>query len=99
MTRGSSYSSTMPAFTPVSSGPNTDMTGSPARELGTEEVEKLIQKFITTAFYANMAGADGVELHAGHGYIISQFLPSATNQRTDRYGDSLENRMRMLLEI
>lgn len=95
--------STMPAFTeglqPVSSGPNADMTGSPARELGTEEVEKLIQKFITTAFYANMAGADGVELHAGHGYIISQFLSSVTNQRTDRYGGSLENRMRMLLEI
>jgi len=83
----------------VSASPNPDMTGQPARELSTEEVKALVGKFVTSAVYANMAGADGIELHAGHGYIISQFLSPLTNRRTDEYGGSLENRMRLLLEI
>jgi len=95
--------STMPIFLEgmqaVSASENPTMTGEMARALSTEEVKELIGKFITTAVYANMAGADGIELHAGHGYILSQFLSPATNRRTDEYGGSPENRMRILLEI
>jgi len=95
--------STTSAFTegiqPVSASPNPDMTGQLAREMTTEEVKALIVKFITSAVYASMTGADGIEIHAGHGYIITQFLSPATNKRTDEYGGSPENRMRMLLEI
>ena len=63
------------------------------------EVKALIEKFICAAIRAKNAGADGVELHASHGYLIQQFLSPNTNKRTDEYGGSLENRMRFLLEI
>jgi N-ethylmaleimide reductase len=45
------------------------------------------------------AGFDGVELHAGNGYLLQQFMAAATNQREDKYGGSLESRMRLLLEV
>lgn len=71
----------------------------PQHELTTEEVYGLIQKFITTATYCQMAQCDGVELHAAHGYLVSQFLSADTNKRTDEFGGSLENRMRFAVEI
>ncbi len=69
------------------------------REMTVQEIGKIIQQFIDGAVRAQKAGADGVELHAAHGYLIQQFLSPYTNQRTDCYGGSLENRMRFLLEI
>lgn len=69
------------------------------RELHTDEIKSIIHKFIMAATYADTAGFDGVELHAAHGYLINQFLSSQTNQRHDQYGGSIENRMRILLEI
>jgi 2,4-dienoyl-CoA reductase-like NADH-dependent reductase (Old Yellow Enzyme family)/thioredoxin reductase len=69
------------------------------RELSGEEVENLRDKFIAAAGYAHTAGFDGVELHAAHGYLINQFLSPDSNQRSDQYGGSLENRARLLLEI
>ncbi|HEX3010671.1 MAG TPA: NAD(P)/FAD-dependent oxidoreductase [Syntrophomonadaceae bacterium] len=69
------------------------------RELLTDEIPNLIQKFVTAATYAHMAGFDGVELHAAHGYLLNEFLSPQTNQRHDRYGGSRENRTRMLVEI
>lgn len=69
------------------------------REMSTQEVKKIIQQFIDGAVRAQKAGADGVELHAAHGYLIQQFLSPYTNQRTDCYGGTFENRMRFLLEI
>ena len=69
------------------------------REMSVKEVRKIIQQFIDGAVRAKKAGADGVELHAAHGYLIQQFLSPYTNQRTDCYGGSFENRLRFLSEI
>ena len=69
------------------------------RALRRSEIKKLIQQFIDGAVRAQKAGADGVELHAAHGYLIQQFLSPNTNRRKDEYGGSFENRMRFLLEI
>ena len=69
------------------------------RTMTKREIKKIISQFIDGAERAKKAGADGVELHAAHGYLIQQFLSPYTNQRTDEYGGSLENRMRFLREI
>lgn len=63
------------------------------------EIEKLIGQFADAAQRVKKSGADGVELHAAHGYLIQQFLSPNTNKRNDEYGGSLENRMRFLTEI
>jgi len=63
------------------------------------QIKTLIGQFREAAGRAKKAGADGVELHAAHGYLIQQFLSSYTNRREDEYGGSLENRMRLLKEI
>ena len=57
------------------------------------------EAFVRGAIVAQMAGADGVELHGAHGYLINGFLSPYLNKRDDRYGGSFENRMRFLLEI
>ena len=69
------------------------------RELSTREVEEIVQKFIAAAKRARAAGYDGVELHGAHGYLIAQFMSPCSNQRIDRYGGSLLNRMNFPLEI
>ena len=63
------------------------------------EVKRLVRDFIRAAKRVQRSGADGVELHAAHGYLIQQFLSPHTNRRTDEYGGALDNRMRFLLEI
>lgn len=70
-----------------------------ARAMREHEVEGLIEDFIAAAVRAEKAGFDGVELHGAHGYILCAFLSAETNQRTDRYGGSLENRARTVMEI
>ncbi len=69
------------------------------RTLRKREIKKLINQFAEAAARVYRSGADGVELHASHGYLIQQFLSPNTNKRKDEYGGSLENRMRFLLEI
>ncbi|RYM36088.1 NADH:flavin oxidoreductase [Brumimicrobium glaciale] len=69
------------------------------RGLSIEEVEQLKQDFIDAAIRAKKCGYDGVEVHGAHGYILTQFLSSEFNKRTDKYGGSLENRARLLFEI
>ena len=64
-----------------------------------KEVKNLIKDFIDAAERCKKAGVDAVELHGAHGYLIQQFLSPYTNQRTDEYGGSFENRMRFLEEI
>lgn len=69
------------------------------RKLRKSEIKKLIKQFIEAAERVKKSGADGIELHASHGYLIQQFLSPNTNKRKDEYGGSLENRMRFLTEI
>ncbi|MBP6738665.1 MAG: NADH:flavin oxidoreductase/NADH oxidase family protein [Leptospiraceae bacterium] len=69
------------------------------RKLKEEEIIELIRKFTISASKLKEAGFDGVEIHAAHGYLINQFLSPLTNHRKDKWGGSLENRMRFLLEI
>lgn len=64
-----------------------------------DEILLLVERFAQAARRAERAGFDFLELHAAHGYLIFQFLSPLSNQRTDRWGGSLENRMRFLLEI
>lgn len=73
--------------------------GQETRALETSEVKELIQDFINGAVRAQKAGFDGVELHGAHGYLISQFLSPYTNNRTDCYGGSFENRFNFVKEI
>lgn len=70
-----------------------------ARALSLQEVEQLRDDFIAAAVRAQKAGYDGVEVHGAHGYMITQFISTQFNQRSDRYGGSLENRARLLFEI
>lgn len=69
------------------------------RALSEAEVEALRDAFVAGALRAEKAGFDGVEIHGAHGYILAEFLSSASNRRTDRYGGSLENRARIIFEI
>jgi N-ethylmaleimide reductase len=69
------------------------------RALETEEIAGLVENYRKAAERAKEAGFDGVEIHAANGYLIDTFLQSKTNQRTDRYGGSVENRYRFLNEI
>ena len=69
------------------------------RALETAEVSQVVEDYRQAAANAKEAGFDGVEIHGANGYIIDEFLQSKTNQRTDKYGVSLENRFRFLKEI
>lgn len=71
----------------------------PPRELGSDEIKSLIEKYVNTAAIAKKAGFTGVQIHGAHGYLVNQFLSPHDNQRDDEYGGNLENRMRFLTEI
>lgn len=68
-------------------------------ELSVEEINALVQRFKEAAQRAVNAGFDVIEIHAAHGYLLHQFLSSLSNNRTDEYGGSFENRCRFLLEV
>jgi len=69
------------------------------RELSVQEIKELVVCFSEAAYRAKMAGADMIELHGAHGYLISGFLSPFSNKRTDKYGGSIENRTRSVREI
>ncbi len=69
------------------------------REMTPEEIEQAIQSFVSAATRSQQAGFDGVQVHAAHGYLLSQFLSPYFNKRTDEYGGSIENRVRIVLAI
>jgi 2,4-dienoyl-CoA reductase-like NADH-dependent reductase (Old Yellow Enzyme family) len=69
------------------------------RALATEEVVAVVEAFREGAANAKAAGFDGVEIHGANGYLIDQFLQDGSNKRSDRYGGSMENRARLMLEV
>jgi 2,4-dienoyl-CoA reductase-like NADH-dependent reductase (Old Yellow Enzyme family) len=79
---------------------NLENEGLPAcRALDHSGIADLVQAFARAATRGQKAGFDAVQVHAAHGYLLSQFLSPAWNKRTDEYGGSLENRARFLLEV
>jgi len=76
------------------------MSGIPfARRMTEDDLATVIEEFGAAAAGAVSAGFDAVELHLGHGYLLSQFISPATNRRSDRWGGSLDNRMRLPLAV
>ncbi len=69
------------------------------RALLSEEIENVIARFVNAASVAKQTGFTGVQIHAAHGYLISEFLNPLVNQRTDEWGGSLENRARLLMRV
>ncbi|MFP9230545.1 NADH:flavin oxidoreductase/NADH oxidase [Pectobacterium cacticida] len=71
----------------------------PPVEMSEQHIHTLIESFVDSAKRADRVGFDLIEIHAAHGYLLHQFLSPLTNQRTDNYGGTLQNRMRLVLEI
>ncbi|MER6345235.1 NADH:flavin oxidoreductase/NADH oxidase family protein [Streptomyces sp. NPDC001532] len=82
----------------VSLGKHSSRFGRPTA-MTPQQIEETVARYAVTARRAEQAGFDGVEVHAAHGYLLSQFLSPLVNKRTDQWGGSLENRARMLLDI
>jgi len=69
------------------------------KAMSEENIEHVINKFINTALLAQKSGFHGVQVHAAHGYLISQFLSPSSNRRQDSWGGSIENRAKLLLNV
>ena len=90
------------AYSPACVGPSalkSPISPFPPKELDEDGIEKQISDIVTAATRAKAAGYDGVEVMGSEGYFINQFLVTHTNKRTDRWGGSYENRMRLPVEI
>ncbi|MFE1953348.1 NADH:flavin oxidoreductase/NADH oxidase family protein [Streptomyces sp. NPDC059524] len=87
-----------PSDLAVSLGRHSSRFGRPTA-MTERQIEDTVTRYAVTARRAEEAGFDGVEIHAAHGYLLSQFLSPLVNTRTDRWGGPLENRARMLLDI
>ncbi|MFP4257777.1 MAG: NADH:flavin oxidoreductase [Desulfovermiculus sp.] len=84
------------------SGPSAldkEKDGFACREMSKAEIEEIGEAFAVAALRARQAGFNGVQIHAAHGYLLSQFLSPYFNRRKDEYGGSLENRARLVLEV
>lgn len=73
--------------------------GKPPKEMTLEEIQMIVDAFGSAAARAQTAGFDAIEIHAAHGYLLTQFLSAIANQRQDQYGGSLANRARFLVEV
>jgi 2,4-dienoyl-CoA reductase-like NADH-dependent reductase (Old Yellow Enzyme family) len=82
-------------------GPSVMMTekGSTGRAVTKQEIQEIVSAFREGAIRAQKAGFDGIQIHAAHGYLLSQFLSPFFNKRDDEYGGSVENRARIILEV
>ena len=87
--------------TPIapSKGPRDNIYMVKPKELTEQEIHEIIKAFGAAAFRASEAGADGVQIHAAHGYLVNQFLSPFFNKRTDSWGSSDENRFRFVKEV
>ena len=88
------------SWTPVSASPLPFDTGYPVpQELSVPDLDAIVNQFEAAAHRALAAGFQVIEIHAAHGYLLHQFLSPLSNQRTDSYGGTFENRMRLLLRV
>lgn len=87
-----------PSAVPVDLGKLSNLLAQP-RALTSDEIVALVERYAVTARRAEDAGFDGVQIHAAHGYLLSQFLSPLVNRRDDAWGGSRENRARMLFEV
>jgi len=90
------------APSPIAPAQDNPLTGKPydcPKEMTRFDMDHVITGFVETARGVIEAGFDGIELHCAHGYLLNQFLSSYSNQRTDAYGGSMENRFRFIHEI
>lgn len=97
---GSASNSDISGCQPI--GPSTvanPRKGGIPEEMTIDAIKEMIQKFIDAGYRAKLAGFDGVEIHSAHGYFLNQFFSPLMNHRQDFYGGSLENRVRIHLEI
>ena len=75
------------------------LTFNKPRAANEEDIKAVIHAFAHAAEYLEKSGFDGIQLHAAHGYLLAQFLSQTTNRRKDKYGGSIENRARLIIEI
>jgi 2,4-dienoyl-CoA reductase-like NADH-dependent reductase (Old Yellow Enzyme family) len=87
-----------PSAVPLDMGNLSKLFASP-RAMTDEDIAEVIRRFAFSAQLAEQAGFTGVEIHSAHGYLLSQFLSPLANKRTDRWGGSLENRARLVVEV
>jgi len=87
-----------PSAVPLALG-NLSRHFAPPQAMDEAMIEQVIQRFASSARLAEQAGFSGVQIHAAHGYLLSQFLSPLSNRRDDQWGGSLDNRARLLLEV
>ncbi|MDE2594910.1 MAG: NADH:flavin oxidoreductase/NADH oxidase family protein [Burkholderiales bacterium] len=87
-----------PSAVPLDLGSYSKLFAQP-REMTAADIADVVRRFARTAQMAEQAGFNGVEIHAAHGYLLSQFLSPLSNRRTDQWGGSLENRARLLIDV
>jgi 2,4-dienoyl-CoA reductase-like NADH-dependent reductase (Old Yellow Enzyme family) len=85
--------------TPLAPSNAEGISKTPRNEMSLEDIQDVINAFETAAQRAKAAGFDGVQIHCAHGYLLSQFLSQAFNQRNDEYGGDIRNRARIVLEV
>ena len=84
---------------PIGPSAGEGLVESPGKQMTTADIHQVVTSFGQAAQRAQAADFDGIQIHAAHGYLLSQFLSPAINQRTDEYGGSVENRARIVLEV
>lgn len=100
LSHGGKYSLTSPE-NPVSYGPSDEFVNGvqTVREMPGEKIREIIEAYAGAAAMCRAAGFEMLLIHAGHGWLLQQFLSPSTNKRTDEYGGSLENRARLAIEV